>query len=379
MRSLLHAALSRDAIGLAIAALCVLAGWALAAASPLGWLLVVAGAVLAAGAVRHCLAVASVERTFPPPGRLVDIGGFRLHVRADGETRGGKPAVVWFGGGHASGASMAHLHRAVMAHTRSILIDRAGSGWSDIGPFPRGTAREAEEAIAALERAGEKGPFVFVGHSFGGLLAANIARRRPDLAASVVLLDPTPPDGIAYNPRPDLQARIGRAALVTGVLRLFGVHDSPAERQLRANPELVAFEKRIDELLGAEGRADRALAVRARAHLASASIFRELAPQGLAACGWQTVVYDGDLEDLPVLVVAPVHSLDLSAWPELAGVPEGEGRRMERFYRVQHARWLAVSSRTQWIAAPAGTGHNFIYEAPEFVAELVRGRVESGA
>jgi pimeloyl-ACP methyl ester carboxylesterase len=77
-----------------------------------------------------------------------------VHVLAEGQARDGRPPVVWFAGGHAGGFAMHHLHRAFRGETRSILIDRPGTGWSDAGPFPRTTAREADEMVLALERAG---------------------------------------------------------------------------------------------------------------------------------------------------------------------------------------------------------------------------------
>ena len=83
---------------------------------------------------------------------------------------------------------------------RSILIDRPGTGWSDPGPFPRTTDHEAGEVLAALEAAGEEGPFVLAGHSFGGLLFAAVARRSPRSVAALLLLDATPPDTIVYGP-----------------------------------------------------------------------------------------------------------------------------------------------------------------------------------
>ena len=78
--------------------------------------------------------------------------------------------------------------------------------------------------INALDKAGEKGPFVFVGYSFGGLLAANIARRRPDLTAKLVLLDPTPLETIVFGPRLGALAAMRRTAMWSGLLRLFGLH-----------------------------------------------------------------------------------------------------------------------------------------------------------
>ena len=91
------------------------------------------------------------------PGKLVDVGGDRMHVLAEGEAHG-QATVVWMPGAHEAGYALYHLDAGMRREARSILIDRPGSGWSDPGPFPRTTAAEAEEVVRALERAGEKGP-----------------------------------------------------------------------------------------------------------------------------------------------------------------------------------------------------------------------------
>lgn len=55
-----------------------------------------------------------------------------------------------------------------------------------------------EQLKLLLESAGEAGPFVLAGHSFGGLFSANFAHHHPDLVAGVVLLDSTPPWNVAF-------------------------------------------------------------------------------------------------------------------------------------------------------------------------------------
>ena len=378
--------LSRDWVGLVPAAVAgaigagamsIGAGWGFAASG----VMVTIALLLAAGSLRHVIHMARVRARLPPPGRLVDAGGFCLHVLAEGEARGA-PAVVWLPGAHSSGFALHHLHRTLREEIRSILIDRAGAGWSEIGPFPRTTAGEALEIIRALKSAGESGPFVFAGHSFGGLLAANIARRRPDLAAAVVLLDATPPDTITYGPRLAELGKARRAATWAALRHLFGFHRDREVRGQR-NPEFARLLDLIAERLGPEGAAVRELEASARAPCATASIFRELTPQGLARAGWETAVYDGDLEGLPVFVVAPRDLVEFATLPAAAAAEKrgaagaAEAARMCRMFALTRERYLATSSASRRIYAPEGTGHNFPYETPEFVAEIVRSCIRS--
>ncbi|KJK57988.1 alpha/beta fold hydrolase [Saccharothrix sp. ST-888] len=338
----LLALLSRDWLGLPVALLVAGAGGALlglnaAWAVALGGVVLAVGVALLAGAVRHLLLVTREAGAHPPPGRLVDVGGHRMHVLAAGESAGG-PTVVWMPGGHAPGDEFRQLHTLLAARTRSVLVDRLGAGWSDVGPFPRTTAAEAEELLAALEGAGERGPFLLVGHSFGGLLVANAARRRPDLVAGLVLLDPTPPEVIAFAPRNALVAGMRRKQLLAAVRHLFGAHR------------------------GSGGRTG--------ADCAAASIFAELSPAGLARVGWETVVYDGDLGDLPLLLVTP---RDLTGGETVldAARDAAEAERIRRFYLRTRTRYLATSTASRVIHTPEGTGHNFPQEVPEFVVGAV--------
>jgi pimeloyl-ACP methyl ester carboxylesterase len=375
----LLALLSHDTAGLPIAVLVAALFWAAgqaaggAARGVLAGVGVVLGALLALAALRHRLTLAGTRRALPPPGRLIDLGGYRVHVLAEGEARSGRPPVVWFAGGHAAGHAMHHLHRALRGETRSILIDRPGTGWSDAGPFPRSTAREADEMVLALERAGETGPFVWAGHSFGGLLAANIARRRPDLVHTLVLLDPTPLETIVFGPRLGALGDMRRTAWLGGFAQLFGI--DLVERhhaRMRATP---AYAKALDAtfaVLGPEVAAARRLDARSAAFFTQASIYRELTPEGVAACAWNTVVYDRDLGDMPVWLVGPQDNGDIAQLPEARSGSADNARRMFNFFAATRERYLATSTRSRRIVAPAGSGHNFVYEIPDWTIAVMR-------
>lgn len=381
LRDALLTLLSNDAAGLLIAASVTGLFWVVSWVLPNNFsnLFTIFGSalglLLAFASIRHIRVLSKFRRSVPPPGQMVDIGGYQVHVLAEGLTRDGRPPVVWFAGGHANGYAMHHLHREFRGETRSILIDRPGTGWSDAGPFPRTTAREAEEVVMALERAGEKGPFVFAGHSFGGLLVANIARRRPDLVDTLVLLDPTPLETIVFGPRLGALTEMRRTAWLGGFMQLFGLNMAlRAEEKARKIP---AYAKAMDAartVLGPEVAAVRALEFNAASYFTQASIYSELSPEGVAAVAWDTVVYDRDLGDLPVWLVGPRddNDSDIALLPEAQQGGDANARRMFRFFAATRERYLATSTRSRRVVAPAGSGHNFIYEESEWTMGVMR-------
>ena len=378
LRNALLSLCSHDSAGLLVAALVAGIGWllqGLGAPPGLPVLLWLVAAVLALASLRHLLSLARVRRANPVPGRLIDLGGYRVHVLAEGEARDGRPPVVWFAGGHASGYAIHHLHRAFRGETRSILIDRPGTGWSDAGPFPRTTAREAEEMILALERAGEKGPFVFAGHSFGGLLAANIARRRPELVHTLVLLDPTPLETIAFGPRLSALKDMRVTSWLGGFAQLFGVNLlARHEAKMNVEPAYAKALKATRDVLGPAMVTARALDARSASFFTAASIYSELTPEGVAAVAWDTVVYDRELGDLPLWLVGPKsdNDGDISILPEAKSGSADNARRMFNFYAASRERYLATSTNSRRVVAPDGSGHNFVYEHPDWTIGVMR-------
>ena len=380
-RNALLAVLSLDAAGLLLATLAGLLFCALALLAPAalrGPLIAVGtalGLLLGLASLRHLWTLSRTRRATPAPGRLIDLGGYRVHLLAEGSVPLGRVPVVWFAGGHASGYAMHHLHRAFRGETRSILIDRPGTGWSDTGPFPRTTAREADEMVLALERAGEQGPFIWAGHSFSGLLAANIARRRPDLVHTLVLLDPTPLETIVFGPRLGALKEMRRTAWLGGFAQLFGVN-----LQARHNARMAqvpAYKQAMDAsqaVLGPEVAAASAVQANAGNLFAQASIYSELSPEGVAAVAWDTVVYDRDLGDLPVWLVGPKDDEDgdIALLPEAQTGGAQNARRMFHFFAATRERYLATSTRARRIVAPKGAGHNFIYELPDWTIAVMR-------
>jgi pimeloyl-ACP methyl ester carboxylesterase len=160
--------------------------------------LVVALLVLAvAGAFYQSIATERAERAYPPPGQMVGVGGHRLHINCVGR---GSPAVVLDAGSGGFSAHWVRVQREVSATTRVCSYDRAGMGWSEMGPEPRDAKQISSELHTLLKGANIEGPYVLVGHSFGGLYVRTYAARYPDEVAGVVLVDSSSPKQVSHQP-----------------------------------------------------------------------------------------------------------------------------------------------------------------------------------
>ena len=162
--------------------------------------------VPAASMVAACLAVSAQLMASPAtlkssiPGRLVDIGGHRLHIYCVGE---GVPSIIFDSGVGGFSLEWSRVQNVLARRTRVCAYDRAGYGWSDLGPLPRTSERITRELHTLLERAGVAGPYIIAGHSFGGYNAQLFARNYPDQTAGLVLIDSSHPEQIERLPGPE--------------------------------------------------------------------------------------------------------------------------------------------------------------------------------
>jgi pimeloyl-ACP methyl ester carboxylesterase len=121
-----------------------------------------------------------------PVGKMVNLGGHQLHLDCTG--RGAPTVVIETGLGDFS-FDWILVQGPVSQFTRICTYDRAGYAWSDPGPKPRTFAQINLELHDALQKLGERGPFVLVGHSYGGPVVRNFASVYPRDVAALVLVD----------------------------------------------------------------------------------------------------------------------------------------------------------------------------------------------
>lgn len=125
------------------------------------------------------------------PQRRVPLpDGRRMNLHCTGA---GGPTVILESGWTAPLAAWRRVQPQVARFTRTCSYDRAGYGFSDPGPLPRTAGAEAADLRALLKASGERGPYVVVAHSMGGLVARLFVDRNRRDVAGVVLVDPSSP------------------------------------------------------------------------------------------------------------------------------------------------------------------------------------------
>jgi pimeloyl-ACP methyl ester carboxylesterase len=151
-------------------------------------LVIVVSACFTADSGAAPAAASAVASPPEPPGSLVNLGGHKLHVNCQGK---GRPIVVVENGFGDFSFDWVLVQNRVAEFTRICTYDRAGYAWSDRGPQPRTFAQINLELHDALAKLGEHGPFVLVGHSYGGPVVRNYALTYPQEVAGMVQVDAT--------------------------------------------------------------------------------------------------------------------------------------------------------------------------------------------
>jgi sugar lactone lactonase YvrE/pimeloyl-ACP methyl ester carboxylesterase len=313
---------------------------------------IIGGLILAAllvGASYEQIMRWQAARDYPAQGRLMDIGGHRMQIDCRGS---GMPTVVFEAGLDTMGSlSWSAVHQATAAVTRACAYSRAGIMWSEprAGKFEPDTV--ARDLHALLLAAGERAPFVMVGHSLGGPYTMNFTRLYPQDVAGLVFVDASYPDQVSRMTQAagkKMEAgmtlfKVASALSWTGIPRLVAAHTE--------NPTIPAQAK-----LAEDAYASRSLGAALRelesldATLSAAGQLRQL----------------GD-RPIVVLTAAKLHS---AAMLKAMQMTSEQDERMQAVWKEMHNEEAAWSHHSRHQLVPDAT-HYIQFDRPDVVIAAV--------
>jgi len=297
------------------------------------------------GAMYQYVATKLDEKAYPPIGKMVDIGGYKLHMIDRGV---GGPTVVIDAGGGDNSLDWSLVQPEIAKFTRVVVYDRAGYAWSNASSLERTSENIAKELHTMLHNANIPAPYILVGHSFGGINVRFFANMYPDEVAGVVLVDSSHEDQGKNAPASAEQEmnryyyeKLMRTAL--GIFRL-SQYTPSGQIKFKKSIALSKFSPEIQEIYFAQKfTTKRALALLQESSCKTQS-FKQLKNM------------KNMLGDKPLIVIT------------LASRKDKEDIAL-------HADLVTKSSRGKLVFAD-NSGHNVNYDQPEIIVEAVREMVE---
>ena len=146
----------------------------------------------------------------PASDRLLDAAGLKIHIQCEGDRKTGAPLVLLEAGAGNSAKTWRDVFAPIAQFARVCAYDRPGLGTSEQTPQPRLPLDIIATLHALLAAAGERAPYLMVGHSWGGEIVRLYTMQYPAEVAGLVLIDssheeqvkrfaavppPTPPGG----------------------------------------------------------------------------------------------------------------------------------------------------------------------------------------
>lgn len=164
-----------------------------------------------------------------PPGKLVNVNGTNIHVRAEGEKKS-LPTVIIESGAHSNTDMLHWVAEGLKNNTRVIRYDRDGKWFSESSNQEnRSPEFYAKQLHELLEKTGEKPPYILVGHSMGGPYSRIFRDLYPNEVEGIVFIDSSHPEQWKRLAQKELvpngQARLLKIGSILADLGIWGVYN----------------------------------------------------------------------------------------------------------------------------------------------------------
>lgn len=301
------------------------------------------------------------DDVYSRPGRLVSAQGTRLNLYCMGS---GSPTVLFESGWEDWSPVWAIVQPRVAEWTRACSYDRAGAGFSDPGRIPRTGVRIADELHQALQNAGIGGPYLLVGHAFGGDVVQTFAQRYLKDVAGMVLVeaDVGGPEGDTGSASYITSLRECRDAIAAGK----PLPRQPASPGSESRDCAQQFFRGLPEQQWSPELNAKLLEI-AHAKLAMYDSYISEMEQMPANKAW-LAQHTHSLGSRPILVLTTgyhgIHALD-AAHPKSA-----EQEQYERRVMQAQAKWLTLSSNAKQVFV-ADSSEYIPFDKPDAVIEAI--------
>ncbi|MBC2582438.1 alpha/beta fold hydrolase [Clostridium sp. DJ247] len=185
--------------------------------------LIIFFAILAIGTIWQNIMLYYEGKELNYPGQLIDVNNHKMHIFGKGN---GSPTIVLTVG---SGTPCAYtdfyfIQQEISKSTRTVTYDRPGYGWSKSTSIPRTVDEQVNDLHEILDKAGEKPPYILVGHSLSSLEVIRYAQLFPKEVSGIVLIDGGNPEYYAdyYAPGAVLLNYFLEGLRDCGVVRALG-------------------------------------------------------------------------------------------------------------------------------------------------------------
>ncbi len=138
-----------------------------------------------------------MKNEIKPIGELTIVRNHKIHIYKRGDA--GNPVLVFLAGSGtvAPVYDFKVLYEKLSDNFRIVVIEKFGYGYSDIYEADCHIDSLVSIERQALENTGEKGPFIIVPHSMGGLEAIRWKQKYPDEVKAIIGIDMATP--LTYN------------------------------------------------------------------------------------------------------------------------------------------------------------------------------------
>lgn len=286
------------------------------------------------------------KKDFPPPGTLVQVGGYQLHLHEQGN---GSPTILMEAGSGETSLSWRDIPAELAQHATVVTYDRAGYAWSESAPTERTGANIVKDLHAALEKENIRGPYIMVGHSLGGMYARLFAQTYANEVQSLVLIDARPEDD-ERNTKVLLEQAQFQGNPPASLLSLLKVSGA-----FRLFPDFM-----LDGLVAKQDR-DTFINV-----IATPSYFHAKEEEALHAHSTEDAIRGQSLGSIPVRIIARGRPQDYAS----AGISVDIGQKLESIWQSGQRNMLNISKDSQLIVATR-SGHMIIHDEPELVVKTI--------